>query len=93
MKQLTKKNIRLCRPPADATEVMRYDGKKWAPDNGQPGVAFSFRDKAGFPIAATAHDFDWAFARLFGDPRKLTCSRFGCSNGDVLRPIRKKAAP
>ena len=70
----------LCRPPARAVrDVYRMDPDgTWAPDNGQPGLAFSFRDFERRPF--TCSDNRWGYDDNDA-PERFTVDRWSCSNG------------
>jgi hypothetical protein len=82
----------MCRPPKDAVNVERWNGRRWIPDDGKPGRCFSGEDSRGFPIA-WAVDCDCSFIdnhmAPIGRAMRRTAERFGCANGRDRPPIRR----
>jgi hypothetical protein len=80
----------LCRPPKDAREVERFDGRRWRLDDGKPGVAFSWRTLRGFPCAGwvrgLSRDADFEVTHL-GDPLGRTAARWKGANFVSLPPL------
>lgn len=80
----------LCRPPKDAREVERFDGRRWRPDDGKPGVSFSWRTLRGFPCAGwvrgLSRDAEFEVNAL-GDPLGRTAARWKGANFVSLAPL------
>lgn len=73
------------------TEVERWTGRRWVPDDGEPGYAFSARQRHnGYPYAFFPNcECDGNCPVRIASSR--TCERFGCSNGrTVYRPRTKR---
>ena len=90
---------RLCRPPRDATNVLKLSNNgRWIVDDGKPGRAFSGEHKdtkttnpdfSGWPTAwacECACDFDHRCN--FEKATDKTAERFGCSNGQTRPEVR-----
>ena len=85
---------RFCRPPKFAIEVQRYDGVRWAPDNGLPGLAFVYKDN-GFPTAGWVRLEDepsWDLDNLLGYPMTQGANTYGACNGQRLSAVRASCA-
>lgn len=84
---------KMIRPPAGAADVQRMDADgTWAPDDGRPGLAFSYKDGM-FPMAAASECrcLSWDDSCPANLAGRLTLARWGCSNGKRLPAVRKAA--
>lgn len=77
------KHQKLGRPPNDAQDCERWTGTEWVPDDGQLGLAFSYRDSKLFPYALAGYceclGYDVNCPRSVASHRNV--ERWRCSNG------------
>lgn len=80
------------RPPQGALHVERWDGTSWSTDDGQPGIAFSYLDTRGFPMAL-ACSCQACWHGCHGRSLALqcamvrTCERYRCANGTTFEQL------
>ena len=97
-----KKKHWLGRPPRDAKDVFRLshviqDEECWVLDDGEPGIAFSGRDKNGYPVAwgPTDCDCDDDFVGFMPScpmnrAMNMTSTRYGAANGHPMHKTKRR---
>ena len=80
---------RKCRPPEGAVNVERWTGRRWIPDDGEPGYAFIGQLVQNLAPIAWFVRCD-CFARSDCPARRASyrnCERHGCSNGQNMPAV------
>lgn len=81
----------MCRPPSESTDVERWTGDGWIPDDGKPGLAFSGLEPF-HPCAWTTQCNGDCWDSMSTNPcartiaMNRTCDRFRCAIGQSVAP-------
>ena len=79
------------RPPRGATDVERLAGNgRWYPDNGEPGLAFSYRFTAPIGAAAPCKCPSFSQTCPYEKAMRHTVDRWHCANGRKLSKTGKE---
>ena len=86
-----RRGHRLCRPPPGAKDVERWDGRRWVPDDGAPGLAFAGRAEEEYPAGWYTECGDACLGDCPGSAAvHRAADRFGCGNGRNVKPFVRR---